>query len=247
MYILNSSKTHRSDAGFGAVGIIIIVIAIALIGVVGWKGYDAWKSSRNTPAKTMSNTTTPKKTTTVTTPTPATNPYAGWASATLKYEKLTFKYPATWTVANSSTAGGTSNIPQVPGSDEAKLVSPTGLTLVINTGDTGTNGGPYFDTVLSTTPIATLGGNYYLGFGTNEDSGSVTTTVSGSIGTTADANATWPQSKNITDISPNTPLFNIISMFYLDATGNAVSKPVSAFQSDPSYNDALLIIKSLTY
>jgi hypothetical protein len=36
-------------------------------------------------------------------------------------------------------------------------------------------------------------------------------------------------------------------MAYYDTSGNAIEKQVSDFQNDASYNDALLVIKSLTY
>jgi hypothetical protein len=232
----------------------IIILAVLAIAGVAYSVYAYQQNHKLSDDITTKNSqiadlqkkqatrTTPTPTPT---PTPAPSPYDGWQSATLKYEKANFKYPSTWTVTNSSTAGGTSNIPATPGIDYAKLVSPTGLTLAIYTGDSGANGGAYFGTILSTTPITTLGGNYYLGFGSGGASGPNVTTA-GSVGTTPTSSAASPVSKNVTDKS-GTPLYDVISMFYSSTSGTPISKPVSAFQGDASYNDALLIIKSLTY
>lgn len=146
-------------------------------------------------------------------------------------------------MTNTNTPNGTTgNI--TPGSDQVKLVSPTGLTLTIDTGVSGVGDGSYTGNVLSTTPIATLGGNYFLGFGTAGDPTS-STAYNGVIGTTSDRKATWPLSKNVS--SGNGSVFDVIAMAYYYAKGNALAKPVSAFQGDASYNDALLIIKSLSY
>ncbi|MEZ0111669.1 hypothetical protein ABH920_005687 [Catenulispora sp. EB89] len=228
-----------------------IVLGVIAVAAIAFSVY-AWQQNRqlssdvtakNNQIAELQKQAAPAKTTPTTTPT--TDPYAGWQSATLKYEKASFKYPSTWTLTNSSTPGGTADIPATPGIDYAKLVSPTGLTLSIDTGDGGANGGAYFGTVLSATPISTLGGNYYLGFGSGGASGS-NVTAAGSVGTAPTSSAALPPSKNVTDKS-GAPLYDVISMLYSSASGTPTSKPVSAFQSDASYNDALLIIKSLSY
>lgn len=222
---------NKRTSGFGATGIIVVIVAIALVGLVVWRFYDA--STTKTASQTASTSGSQTKA----------DPYTGWQSATLKYEKASFKYPSTWKLTNVSTPDGTTgNI--TPGSDQAKLVSPTGLTVTMDTGVSGIGDGPYGGTVLSVTPITTLGGHYYLGFGTGFSSSS-TMTNGGTVGTTAASSASFLPSKN-TSVAGGQP-FDVISMVYFDASGSAVAKPVSDFQGDSSYNDALLIIKSLTY
>jgi hypothetical protein len=63
---------------------------------------------------------------------------------------------------------------------------------------------------------------------------------------TADGNGSWPSSKNIKSGS-GASLSDAVTLSYTDAQGSTIAKPVSTFQSDASYNDALLIIKSLSY
>lgn len=252
---MNENPIHNSMNHDGApvrrktwMTITTIVLAVIAVAGIAYSVY-AWQQNQkltsDVTAKNNQIATLQKQQTSPMKTTPPADPYAGWQSAMLKYEKAMFKYPSTWTLTNSSTPGGTVGIPSTPGIDSVKLVSPTGLTLVIDTGDGGANGGAYFGNILSTTPITTLGSNYYLGFGSGGASSS-NVTNSGSIGTTPASNAAMPISKNITDKS-GAPLYDVISMFYLDTSGNAISKPVSAFQSDSSYTDALLVIKSLSY
>lgn len=252
--------THNSMKQDGAAGrrkalMTAGAIALALVAVasIAFSVY-AWQQNRQLTAdlatknnqiadlqKQKSGQTTPAPSATTT---PATDPYTGWKSATLKYEKATFKYPSTWTVTNVSTPNGTTgNI--TPGSDQITLTSTTGLTLKFSTGVSGIGGGPYFGTVLSTTPIATLGGNYYLGFGTNGADSHSTSASAGHIGTASTSQANFISSKNVT--STGGQAYDVISLAYFDASGSAIDKPVSAFQSDTSYSDALLIIKPLSY
>lgn len=234
------NKETQSAAGFGVVGVAVVVVAVVVLGFLGWRFYDAAKNKTPSPTAHQTSSTSGSK---ATTPKPTPSSYDGWQSVTLKYEKATFKYPSTWKLTNTSTAHSSQDA-VMPGYDKATIVSPTSLTVTIDTGVSGIGDGPYGGTVLSSAPIATLGGNYYLGFG-NVDPGSPNSVNGGTIGTTSDRTATWPSSKNISSV--NGKAFNVVSVGYFDAAGNAIAKPVSAFQSDASYNDALLIIKSLSY
>ncbi|GAA2048964.1 hypothetical protein GCM10009839_63400 [Catenulispora yoronensis] len=228
---------------------LLVVLALVAVASIGYSIY-AWMQNRqlsndvtnknNQIATLQKQQTPPAKTT----PTPPADPYAGWQSATLNYEKATFKYPSTWKLTNTSTPNGTTgNI--TPGSDQVKLSSPTGLTVTIDTGVSGLGDGPYGNGEVLATPITTLGGNYFLGFGTYGAPTNSSTTSEGIVGTTSTRYATWPTGKNTSSSSGKT--YTVISMAYYDASSHAIIKPVSDFQSDSSYNDALLIIKSLSY
>lgn len=220
----------------GIVVAAVIVVAGAVYSVYAWQqGQQA--QSNTSDANTQ---TAPKEEEATPTPTPApsTNPYEGWLSDTLKYEKVTFKYPSTWNLTNTSTPYS-ENYPVTPGFDKATLVSPTGLTLTVSTGVYGIGGAPFYGKILSVTPIETLGGSYFLGFGTGGGDPNSDVAYSGMVATTS-SGGRWPASKNIS-VSGGTPINNI-SLSYADD-----GKPVSVFQNDASYNDALLIIKSLGY
>jgi hypothetical protein len=228
----------------------IILAVVALAGIT-YSIY-AWQQNRQLSADVASKNnqiadlqkqaSTPAKTA----PTSPTDPYAGWQSTTLKYEKINLRYLSTWKLTNVSTPNGTTG-DITSGSDRAVLTSPTGLTVIVDTGVSGLGDGPYGDSVVIATPITTLGGNYFLGFGTYgaDTSTNSTTTSEGVVGTTSTRYATWPTGKNTS--SPHGTTSIVISMAYYDASDHAIAKPVSVFQSDSSYNDALLIIKSLSY
>ena len=94
-------KLQNNEKGFGAVEGILVLVIVVIIGAVGWF---VWHNHNKT---TPASTTSPVATTTPTTTTPKTvDPYAGWKSYTLKYEKLTLKYPSSWTVSDQSTSAG---------------------------------------------------------------------------------------------------------------------------------------------
>ncbi|MDX3695958.1 hypothetical protein PV726_37720 [Streptomyces europaeiscabiei] len=241
----SNTKAGQVDAGRRKKQIVIgAVIAAVILAAVGYSIYAAQqsqKSQANNDNKGTQNTSKDEDNT----PAPSTDPYAGWETASLQYEKASFKYPSAWTISNVSTPNGTTGT-VTPGSDQVKLVSPTGLTITIDSGVSGIGGGPYGNHVFSATPIATLGGNYFLGFGRYEDGTDSELVTKGTVGTTADKTASVPLSKNISVMGSDDRPFNMISMAYYDGA-TALEKPVSAFQSDASYNDALLIIKSLSY
>ena len=245
---LNQGGAGRRKTWMTATAIVLAVVAVAGIAYSVYAWQQNQKLSADVTAKNnqiadlQKQANTPTKTTTSTTTTQPADPYAGWQSATLKYEKATFKYPSTWKLTNTSTPNGTTG-DIAPGSDQVKLISPTGLTLTINTGVSGI-GGPSGGVVLSTTPITTLGGNYSLKFQSINPSASVAS--EGTVVTTATSSAHFLPSKNLSIVGGGAP-FDLISMSFFDASGNAIAKPVSDFQSDTSYNDALLIIKSLSY
>ncbi len=227
-----------------------VVLALIAIAAVAYSVY-AWQQNRQlstdiTTKNTQIADLQKQKTTSspVTTPTtqPA-DPYAGWRIATLKYEKATFKYPSTWTVSTGSAPGGSG---VNPGTDYAKLVSPTGLTLRINTGIGATDSGPSCGTLSATVSVSALDGSYYLGFRTSSSgSSSSASLTTGVLCTTADSTASWPTSKNLSSANGN--VYDALSMAYYDASDNVIPKSVSTYQSDSSYNEALLIIKSLSY
>lgn len=243
------SRHKKREAGFTAVeGIIILVIVL----VIGAAGYLVYKSHHKAKSTTTTTTQTSSKSGFATSTTPSkpatTDPYAGWQTASLQYEKLSVKYPSSWKISNTSTAKGVTGT-VTPGGDKVVLTSSTGLAVTIETGVTGIGDGPYAGgKLLSVTPMTTMGGNYYLGFSNGSFSDTTTTTApNGCVGTTNDGKAGFSTSKNITVASGSSKPFNVVCMTYLDSQGNAMAKTVAAFEADASFNDAKLIIESLAY
>lgn len=240
---INMRKASLNTKGFGLVAILLGVVILAVIGGAG-----AYVYHKNHKTKT-SNTTSSSKGSSGTQnkpPTPV-DPYVGWKTATLKYEQATFKYPASWQVSNTSKDEAGTGGTVTPGSDEAVLTSPSGLTVHIDTGEAGFNNAT--DTILSTDSIATLGGSYHLVFYTH-DSSNLTTPQAACVSATTVSGASFGfvPSKNIRMTGTNASAANnSVCLEYDNAQGSRVAKPVSTFKQDASYNDAKLIVESLAY
>jgi hypothetical protein len=93
------NKTQNNEKGFSVVEVVVVVVIVALIGTVGWLVY---KNHHKTTTASITTTSATKPTTTTATTQP-TDPTAGWNTYTLPKEKLTFRYPTTWTVENNLT------------------------------------------------------------------------------------------------------------------------------------------------
>jgi hypothetical protein len=97
-----SSATNK-QAGF-SIGIIAVVILLALIiasvGIVVFKKSDRIETATK-PSTAAS--TTPQSAAHMTEPSPTPrDPYAGWKTAKLASEELSFKYPSDWTLKGSA-------------------------------------------------------------------------------------------------------------------------------------------------
>ena len=119
-------KLNKDNNGFGGVELFLVIVIVVLLGVVGWFVY---KNHHKTVTSTQATTSTKNSITT-------TNLYSGWNSYTLKYEKLSFKYPTSW-IPTDTSANGVDNVTftssdtftfsiedaDVPGGDPIQLVS----------------------------------------------------------------------------------------------------------------------------
>ncbi len=237
--------------GFATTELLVALAVVIVIGVVGGVVYH--QDHKTKAATTSSQTSTKSSTQTKTSTTPPADPYAGWKTAALTYEKATFKYPSSWQISNTSQTESETGGTVTPGADTATATSPTGLIVSINTGEAGIGDSDGIDSVLpGAQPINTLGSSYYLDFYAN-----VHVSATDAQGACVDKDATvatgvpYIPSKNIqlanvsgTSASSATDL---ICIKYQDAQGTAQAKPVSTFEQDASYNDAKLIIESLSY
>lgn len=153
-------KIKNNQLGFGAVESILIFIIIALVAGTGWYVWKQNKSSNNsgesassTPATTEPTTTTSEKA----------DPYEGWKTSTLKYEKISFKYPSNWTLADKSEAYPKSAKGcTYPGHDLVTLTSPNQSTFNFNEGQACF--GYIGDTNYGSVPVKSLGQDMFIGF-----------------------------------------------------------------------------------
>jgi len=233
----------KNESGFGAIEAILVVVIVAAIAGVGWY---VWKAKKNTLATyngtaSVSATTKPAAQTS--------NPYSGWKSYTLQFEKISFKYPSDWTITDTSSTSNSS--PDVsPGQDNVTVKSNDPMEIVIQTGDTGVDYGCPSNKVLSSTPIKLLGSTQYLNFlgGCDEDSPANNNVSGGSIYTSATALYPFPSSKNISIsktavAGTETP----VNSFTITYSTTSASYPVSHFQQDKNYATAVKILESMTY
>jgi len=113
------SNNINNNKGFTLVEVLLLIVVLILVGGLGYLGY---KQVNKKSATSTSSTATTTKTTAV-------DPYAGWKTGTLKYEKLSFKYPSNWTLTDDSKPYSSS--PEdlrclKPGWDLVTLTSPYG-------------------------------------------------------------------------------------------------------------------------
>jgi hypothetical protein len=98
-------KLNKNNKGFGAVELLLLIIIIVLLGIVGWFIYK--NHDKSSTAKVMPVAKSVTKTAPIISSSSST--YTGWNSYTSKLEKLTFKYPKTWTVSSNGSLFKTQN------------------------------------------------------------------------------------------------------------------------------------------
>lgn len=251
---MNSVKKARftvlNDSGFTVVEVLLVALALVTIGFAGYfvAQHTASKSPKtNTKAQ-------------------STDPYAGWATAELKYENISFKYPVTWKLDNQSTAttengqngSGIINGVRVscayPGGDSATITAPNGLGVELRANDNGLDCSTYPPKEqISSMPITTLGGTYYLSFvNQNNCHGSCKSDqVTSACLSTSSKNLSVPVTKNIKEdsgwsaVPPN--LFCVQTTVNPGGSNSYKAESVSSLKANSSFNDAVLIFKSLHY
>lgn len=84
----------KNSKGFTLVETLLVILVLA---VIGFGGYYVWQNQHKDETKVSSNKSTATKTETKS---QSSDPYQGWKSYTLPYEKLSFKYPSDWTLSD---------------------------------------------------------------------------------------------------------------------------------------------------
>jgi hypothetical protein len=228
----------KKSNGFGLAYVLITIVLIAAAGI----GFYVYNRDND---KSINNiNTTNKQQGARNNNEQAADPYEGWVTGNLKYEKADFKYPSDWDLSNKATATGiTGNIS--PGSDQVTIVSPTDITVTIKTGVFGIGDG--FSNVLSSEAITTLDSSYHLNFYTN-NSANRSKAQGACVGTTPTDKANYPFSRNIQVMNNDEKPFNVVCINYPeDDNGDVPERLVGAFKNDGSFREAQLIIESLSY
>ncbi len=104
--------------------IIIIILLLIIVGLIVWYAFFGNKpvSQTASPSPSASVTATP-------------DPYEGWKSTSLKYEKFNFRYPADWKISDQSAVDA-----NIGGFDKITLISPDGFAVSIRTNVWGIGG-----------------------------------------------------------------------------------------------------------
>jgi len=216
---------------------IVAAILYLLIdaGVVRGASHLPFHIFKQPVAATSSAITQPQATAqSAATPT-ALDPYAGWKSYTLQYEKLSFLYPNSWKFSNSTSADG----------DDISLTSPGGLTVFIITGahppvDHSAND------EISSEAIKFVGKPALLSLWASEQNNDKTQAASAIL---TDTNGKQFNALNSPkDTQAGNSLIDI-EIGFGQSTGdnNPKTVSVSSLSSSSDYTDAKLIIQSMTY
>ena len=241
-------KLNKNEQGFSAVEIVLVVVIVVLIGVVGYMVYKNHHKSKTADSATTSSSVKPPSTikTSNATKQPV-DPYAGWKSYTLQYEKLTLRYPSNWTVSDQSTAAGKH--------DTVTLNGPGNFSFDIDDGIQ--NGGDPLS-LANNDPVALtyLGNPVYMVFVhpkvPQADGPSVpdTSVVSGAMMlTNANNQASFPVDKNVMGSSQYNGVNGPEGSYMAFAMGYSGkdNMPLAAAKADTQYGNSRLVIQSMHY
>lgn len=249
--LTSMSKIAKNQKGFGAVEAVLILIIVILIGVVGWLVYKDRhnKGAAGTASKSSAADTSAKSGAKA----PALNPYAGWKTYKLTYEKLTFKYPSAWTLKDSSASQGLT-----PNADSVTLTASDGYQVSIDDGWDG-GGDPLNLATDSPVSVQFAGSNAYLVFIhprepqlTGKDPNSVGSAIlmtnpTTQYGQNDTANA-FPQDRNAHgDPSVNNGGSTMLISGGYSGTDAKTFATVSLARNDPEFKDFVLLIQSMRY
>lgn len=227
------NRAHKHQQGFTIIEVLLILLTLAIIGTVGY--FVAKHADRKTTTTSTTNITT--------------NPYRGWLTAKLQYEKASFQYPSTWKITDKSIPKGTADFVALPGFDKATISSSDGLTVTVQTGyaqSTGPGPDTYPNSPIYTQPINSLGGKYTLSYAMMPGPTSPKGYIDGVYVTIPPTNINFATDKNITNALGETTNM-LISITYPNAQGNPTPKPLTTFQDDSALSTAKLIIESIRY
>lgn len=221
-----------NQKGFTLVETLLVVLVLA---VIGFGGYYVWQNqNENNDAKANSTEATVTKTESKKN---NTDPYQGWKSYTLPYEKLSFKYPSDWAISNENAKGR----------DVVRIKSSDNFTVIIQVGVQA--GGDL--TYVGNWPTQFDNSTAYLSFISGGTRMSPNTNVTGSAILTIKPGdpTTIPANKNVKGCAGcdgvNGPEDSNLSIMMSYEPRKEMS--VEAAKSDTGYSNGKLIIESMHY
>lgn len=236
-------------SGFGAVEALSILAVVALLGLGSWMAYSKLATKPALPASSTKTSTTS---------TQVVDPYAEWKTYTSSVEKVSFRYPANWTVDTKDAL-----LPNDPTNvDYIALKSPDGKVVVHWTsevdgfGDEHTDSYPYNKVVDITamqgapnhyviSGVTTLDGKVYYPWMAAEDNTQVTKFSSGVAGNVAFF-------MGINNLNPTTHtnggvLFSTSGFRTNQGEPSLTESDAKAYLSSADMQQAKLILLSLHY
>jgi hypothetical protein len=228
-----------NENGFTAIEILLIFLVVAIIGVAGYiviVRHQADNHNNIDPGiagPRVSNSSVPKSTQ------PA-NPYAGWQTYSLQYEKVSLKYPPGWSLinANKDEYPNPSSLEQreIADQDQILINGPNGYVFNMETGNTY-NGAS--TCIVTSQPITTLGQSLFLVFEGGYTAGCITTGNAVLLMKSGDQNSfVEDRNSNPANGAPGNQM---------DVSITFPSQIIKSLQSDSNYQKELLILKSMSY
>lgn len=234
-------KKHAHRFIFGYILLILIFIAIG--SVYSWqhkkvtnlnKQVATLSSQVNSLEKQASNKQTSKSSSNSTTST--LNTYSGWKTYTLKYEKLSFKFPSTWKIVSTSNLNN---------ADSVQFSSPDGFNFSIADGVAAPGGGTL--KIISSEPVNLAGQQTYIDYIAAEPQydPSQTKVATAVVVSNPTNELSRPVDKNVLSTSGSAGDFFNITMNYNAALNKYLT--AQSVQTDPEYKNAILVIQSMAY
>jgi hypothetical protein len=243
--------------------LLLILLAILLI-VIGVYGIYYWQHKKVSDSKaklanlqSQVNKLTKQIQPTQTTKTSSTtgqtsNPYSGWKTHTLTYEKLTFMYPPTWTVTDQSNSTGLT-----PDTDQLSFTG-SGFQFSIDDGWNG-SGDPLKLSPENPIPINFVGSTDYLVFlnprimGPNDTRNPNSTGSALLLTGTGSPNyltgpSSFPLDKNVNgDPNINNGGNRMLISGGYSGTNAKTFDSVALAENDPAFKNLVLVIRSMHY
>jgi hypothetical protein len=215
-----------------------------VLGLLGFVSYTVYSNDHKIPGLTSSKATEP------------TNPYSGWKTYTLKFEKATFRYPPTWQVSDKSEADKTI---KSGGLDIVTFTAGNGFQIrIVDGGGPNDFGFSPENTSLVHADKVTFSGQpaYLLSIKNNDDAeGSVAHTILSTSAT--DYNTALPSAKNVIapalgEVVQDKFVITLDYNAYAEVNGlpgkpALTPKPLAALLADEDYKKAKLLLESITY